>query len=666
MHDHPETVHRTACPLDCPDTCSVEVTVADGRVAKVDGTHKNPFTDGYVCGKVRNIADHVHGDDRVPHPLLRDGPKGEGVFRRATWDEALDAIAARMLAARDRHGGESIVPCNYGGSNGALTDGALDERLWRRIGASRVAGDLCAQPTGRAAQGMHGRMLGVALSDYVHAKLIVIWGANPASSGIHHVPVVREAQKRGARLVVVDPRRVGLAAQADLHLPLRPGTDLPVALAIANWLFENGHADDAFIAGHTTGVEAFRKKASEWPLGRAAEIANVDESDLETLAGWFAEASPAVVRCGWGLERNRNGGSAVAAVIALPAIGGKFGVRGGGFTMSNSGAIRLDAEAAVRAEAPEVRTVSLKRMGATLLEASAPPVDVLFVYNSNILATAPAQERVRQGMLREDLFTVVFDQVMTDTARYADVVLPATTFLEHDDVRVGYGPLAMVDVRPALPPVGEARPNVDVFADLIRRCGLERPGDPVTADDLRACLVGTDTPMAHALRENGVAFPENVRPVQFVDAFPETEDRKIHLHPEALDGEAGGLYAYKPDPGTDTYPLALISPSTASRVTSTFGQLHRGPVPIELHPDDMASRGLVDGDRVRVHNELSEMLCQVVANDGIPPGVTCQPKGLWSFNTESGNTSNALCPDTSADLGGGACFNDARVQVEKV
>jgi len=663
MDEHSTRIHLTGCPLDCPDTCTMAVEVTDGAISRVEGTEHNPLTDGLVCGKVRNVARHVYGTHRVPHPLIRTGPKGSDGFRRASWDEALGLVASRLNEIRQRDGGEAILPCSYGGSNGAITEGAVDERLWRRLGASRLSRDICAQPTTRAGEGMHGRMVGVALQDHVHAGLIVVWGTNPASSGIHYVPIVKEARRRGARLVVIDPRRVGLATQADLHLPVRPGTDLPVALALANWLFENGHADESFLRDHTRNADALRHKAARWSLEDAATVARVEAEELLTLARWFAESSPAVIRMGWGMERNRNGGSAAAAIFALPAVGGKFGVRGGGFTMSNSSAVELHREDVIQAPPTEARTLSLKRLGAALMEQTAPRVSGLFVYNCNILATAPAQERVREGMSRDDLFTVVMDSVMTDTARLADVVLPATTFLEHHDLRPSYGAMAAVDVRPVIPPVGESRSNTEVFAELIQRCGLQQQGDLTSPEELRRGLAG-DESNDETLRERGILLPTNQRPIQFVDTFPRTADRRLDLHPRALDQEAGGLYQFKPDPDEDR--LALITPSTPERITSTFGQLHRELVPLQLNPTDMADRGLTDGDRVRVSNDLAEMLCTVVARDELPPGVACHPKGLWSFNTEWGVTNNALCPDTSADLGGGACYNDARVSVARI
>src|SRR3954462_6389302 len=343
----PTDVFPSACPLDCPDACSLEVRVVDGRVVKVDGSRRNPVTGGYICSKVRHLPDHLYGPERLLHPARRVGPKGEGRFERISWDEALDLAAAKMREARERHGGEAILPFYYGGSNGLLTQETTDARLFYRLGASRLARTVCAAATGRAATGLYGKMPGVAFTDFHHARLIVLWGVNPSASGIHQVPILQEAQRQGTRLVGVDPRRTHLAKKADLHLAPRPGTDLPLALSVIRWLFEEGHADLDFLSDHATGGDELKRRAESWTFARAAEVTGIPAADIESFARLYAESSPAVVRCGWGLERNRNGGSAVAAVLALPAVGGKFGVRGGGYVLSNSGAFAFDRAAAV-------------------------------------------------------------------------------------------------------------------------------------------------------------------------------------------------------------------------------------------------------------------------------------------------------------------------------
>jgi anaerobic selenocysteine-containing dehydrogenase len=660
----------SACPLDCPDSCSLEIQVEDGRVVKVEGDHRNAYTQGFICSKVRRLPEHLYGEDRLLYPMQRVGAKGEGRFERIGWDEALDRIARRLAEVRDSYGGEAILPYSYGGSNGLLTQDTTDARLWRRLGASRLLRSVCAAPTGSAATGLYGKMPGVALPDFVHARLIVIWGVNPSNTGIHFIPFVQEAQRRGAKLVVVDPLRINLAKQADMHLGVRPGGDLPLALAVARWLFENRAADEEFLREHCTGADELRRRAAPWTLERAAEASGVPAAEIEAFSRLYAESSPAAIRCGWGMERNRNGGSAVAAVLALPAVGGKFGVRGGGYTLSNSGAWKFARERAIAEPETSTREVNMNKLGDALCDYDAPPVQALFVYNSNALATSPNQTKILRGLARPDLFTVVFEQVMTDTALWADVVLPATVFTEHRELARGYGPFVMHRIEPVATPAAEARSNYEVFADLLRHLGLERPGDPLGAEAFERALLSNQADpegLARSLDGGGIGTAAvGPAPVQFVDNFPLTADRKVHLVPAGLDREAPlGLYGFREDPATDTYPLALVSPATNRTISSYLGQLRRGVVPLAISPEDARARGLTNGDEVRIWNELGEVRTTVRVTDDVRPGTASLPKGLWMKNTRNGMTGNALVPDTLADLGGGACFNDARVQVAR-
>jgi anaerobic selenocysteine-containing dehydrogenase len=655
---------QSACPLDCPDCCTLEITVKKGRIVEIDGGRENPSTRGYICGKVRRFPERVYGEDRLLYPAIRKGTKGDGVFTRVTWDEALDHIAERMIAIRDRSGGEAILPFCYGGSNGLLTQDTNDATLWRTFGTSRLARTVCAAATGAANMGLYGKMPGVTYEDYPHARLIVLWGVNPSTSGIHLVPFIKEARKNGALLVVVDPRATSLARQADLHIPLRPGTDVAVALALHKHLFDSGRADLPFLAQHARGVDELRARANGWPMARAAEVAGLELSDLERFAELYVGSSPAVIRCGWGLERNRNGGSAVAAVLALPAVAGKFGVHGGGFTMSNSTSLGIKAAVWMNdTPEPPTRIVNMNKLGDALLDYKNPAVEMFFVYNCNPLATMPNQNRVLEGLRRNDLFTVVFDQVVTDTARFADVLLPATTFVENYDIAKGYGPISLQVVRPAIEPVGEARANPEVFSDLSHRLGI---GEAEEETDTLLRIAGRLPPdVGSELLERGsITPPFGGRPIQFVDVFPLTPDRKINLFPDALEAEApAGLYAFQPDPATEQYPLALISPASEKTVSSMLGELRERPGMLQMHPSDAAERGLSTDDPVRIFNDLGEVHCPVAVTPNVRPGTVSLSKGLWRKSTFNGSTSNALSPDTLTDLGAGACFNDARVQV---
>ena len=642
----------------------------DGRVVSIDGSHANPLTAGFICSKVRQFHERVYGPDRLLHPMVRTGPKGEGRFTRASWPEAMALVTRRLGEVRERWGGEAILPYYYGGSNGLVTQGTLDARFFAALGASRLDRAVCAAPTGAVAKAMTGKMPGVAFPDYEAARLIVLWGANPWHSNIHLVPYLKKAREAGARVVLVDPRATGPRAYVDEWMPVRPGTDVALALALARCLAHAGNIDHAFLAAHTSGAERVLEAAEAWTLERAAAVTGLAARDIARLAEAYAEADPAVIRIGWGLERNRNGGSAVAAVLALPALAGKFGRLGGGFTMSNSGAFRIDDEARAGGPEPPARIVNMNLLGRVLLgEIAPPPVMALFVYDCNPVVTVPDQNRIVQGLQREDLFTVVFDAVMTDTALYADVVLPATTFLEHDEVDHSYGSYTVQYAPGLIPPVGEGRPNPAVFRDLARAAGIGDGFFDGGEAVLRArALASVRVPLAGgadlARLERDRVIPVDFAgpgPVQFVNVFPLIPDRRMRLHPPEL---GPNLYAYREPAADARFPLALISPATDRTINSVLGELKTDEAELHLHPDDAGARGILPGSGVRVFNALGEVRCRARLSDRIRPGVVSLPKGAWRRSFRSGTSATALVADDLSEIGGGACFNDALVQVE--
>ncbi|MFQ5778200.1 MAG: molybdopterin-dependent oxidoreductase, partial [Terriglobia bacterium] len=384
----------TTCTMDCPDTCALEVAVEDGRIRSIQGGRDHPTTQGFICDKVAQFHRRVYHPDRVLHPLRRNGPKGAGKFVRISWEEAIAEITARFRRITERWGGEAILPYHYGGSNGLLGEGFLDDFYFAKLGASRLAKTLCAAPSGAVAQGMYGKMPGVALEDYRHAQFILLWGVNPKVSSIHLVPFVRQAKRAGAFVAVIDPSRNFSAREADLHLPVFPGADLPVALAMIRLWKQAGQLDREFLRKHADGLEPLLQQAEAWPLERAAAQARVPPEDIHHLAQAYAGATPAVVRCGWGLERNRNGGQAIAVILAMPALLGKFGLRGGGYTMSNSGAAPLDAARLLGQPPWQTRVINMTRLGEVLNGELKPPVKGLFVYNCNPAVTVPDQNAV--------------------------------------------------------------------------------------------------------------------------------------------------------------------------------------------------------------------------------------------------------------------------------
>jgi anaerobic selenocysteine-containing dehydrogenase len=665
------TVISTVCPMDCPDTCALEVEVDAGKVTAIRGSRggDHPTTDGFICSKVGNFAKRVYHESRILHPMRRTGPKGSRRFERITWDDALSEIATRFKEIIARHGAEAIVPYAYGGSNGFVSDGLVDDYFFARIGASQIDRTLCAAPTGAVAAAMYGKMPGVAPQDYVHSKMIVIWGANPRASQIHLVPYLQEARKRGAFVVTLDPREALASKEVDLHIPLLPGTDVVVALAIVDELAKLGAIDRDFLARHATGADELLAEAAKWPADRAASVAGVDAGAIRELAQRWADASPAVMRCGWGLERNSNGGHAVAAILAIPAISGKFGVRGGGYTLSNSGAAKLDVEPFFDGLRWSSRTLNMSQLGMLLEEPLTPPVKALFVYNCNPMATAPDQNSIARGLLRDDLFTVVHDQVMTDTAAYADLVLPATTFLEARDVKRCYGSFVVGGVAPAIAPVGESMPNDQLFAALGRAMGFDDRQFRMSSEDcVRYVAENLDMgngrrPDAGAMLAGGFTtydFPGS-SPVQFETVFPRTPDGKVHLCPPVL-GESPWRYVEIADA---RFPLFLITPASARMISSTMGEFNYDESFAELSSADAASRGLADGDSVRVFNDLGEVVVRVKVSSRIRPGVVSMHKGAWSKATKNGRTAAALCPQTVEPVAGGACYNDARVQLER-
>lgn len=663
-----DPVSNTTCPLDCPDSCALQVAVSEGRVERIDGGSDHPTTAGFICGKVRRFGRRQEHRDRVLYPMRRTGPKGAGRFVRIGWDEAIAEITEQFRNITAKWGSEAILPYHYGGSNGLLTDGLLDDLYFARLGASRLDKTLCAAPTSAVAVGMYGKMPGVAFEDYARAQCIVVWGANPKVSNIHLVPYLRRAKERGAFVAVVDPVRNLSEREVDLHVAPRPGTDVVVALAMVETLNRKGALDKAFLDRHAKNLDPLLRAASEWPVGRAATEADISEADLGKLAHVYAASSPAVIRCGWGVERNRNGGQAIAAILALPALLGKFAVRGGGYTLSNSGAARLHREGLVDTTEWNSRVINMTQLGSVLNGAVAPPIKALFVYNCNPAATVPDQGAVLRGLGREDLFTVVHEQVKTDTARYADILLPATTFLEHWDIRVSYGSYAVGGVRPVVAVSGEALPNLEVFARLGRAMGFDdeafRWDEATSFAKVTNAVSLHSTPANHATliagRAQGYRFPD-ATPVQFGTTFPLTADGKIDLCPPQL-GEQP--FAYHRVVAANR-PLQLISPATPRLISSTLGEFNLEELRVLLHPSDAQTRGVETDDRVRVFNDLGEVICRATVSDRVKPGVVVLPKGAWRKASLNGMTATALCPAHVNEVAGGACFNDAWVEVER-
>jgi anaerobic selenocysteine-containing dehydrogenase len=660
------TITESVCPLDCPDTCSLSVTVEEGRVTRVDGSRRHPLTAGFICAKVRRYPERIYSPLRLRYPQRRIGAKGEGRFERIAWDGAIDLIAARFKQIVAIDGAEAILPYHYGGSNGLFGEGASDARFFNRLGAVELEKTLCAAPTGTVYRAMYGTMGGVPPEDYCLARAIILWGVNPSATSIHLVPQVNAARRAGAFVAVIDPRRTPLARAAHLHLRPLPGTDVVLALAMINELIRCGGVDRDFVGRHVSGFEEIARAAAEYPLDRAARVCDVPADGIARLVEAYAGASPAVIRCGWGVERNRNGGNAVRAILALPALAGKFGVRGGGMTMSLGRAFPVNTLKLARPELRRrpARCVNMVQLGRLLTEPRQPPIRALFVYNANPVAMTPDQNRILRGLAREDLFTVVHDQVMTDTARFADVLLPATTVFEQTELHKSYGHYALQYSDAVIAPVGESLSNPGLFARLSKAMGFTEPELAAGPDDLMHDALDFDPERiggagADSLRKERIAplrFRGAMELVQFGTDFPTTPSGKVELCPPQL-----GPITYAPlESG---YPLTLLSPASNKTINSIFGELDRPDPALEMHPVDAEARGLADGDTVCVFNDLGQVQVRLRVTDDIRPSIVSLPKGLWRASTMNGSTATALAPDHLTDIGAGACFNDARVEV---
>jgi len=669
---------RSVCPLDCPDTCSLTVTVEDERIVAIRGSHANPYTAGVLCAKVpAAYPTFIHGERRIRTPLRRAGRRGEARFARISWEEALDAIHARFTAIIAAHGPQAILPLNYAGPHGFLAGGSMDLRFFHRLGASLLdRKPLCGGIRTEAWVGTFGTVPGMRPEQAEHARLIVAWGNNVTWSNLHLMPVINRARKKGAKLVVVDPRRTKIAEQADLHLAARPGTDVVLAWALAAELERHDALDRAFIARHVDGFDEYMALARRYSVADAARICGVPESQVRTLAEWYATISPAAISVGNGLERNQNGGSGIRAIFALPALGGKFGVPGGGLI---NGAGFAFPKTPRRLQCPELapaetRTLNIVDIGAHLLDqVLSPPIKAVFIYNHNPVVVHPDQNRLRRGLLREDLFVVGSDVAMTDSMLYADIVLPAASHFEHAELYAAYGQHWLQRADPVIPPQGEALPNTEIFRRLAARFGFTGPIFEASDAELMDAAVDMDdarlggirpsripTDHALAMTADGDEF------IMFKNVLPGTKSGKVDLASPYL-AQKYGARLPRFLPVTSRYPLALISPASDQRITSTFGGVNGDTAPpLEMHPDDARARGLADGMRVRVWNDLGEVRVPLRVSDAVPRGVVCTLKGAWLRTSDNGQTVSALCPAHHADISEGACFNDARVEVAAV
>lgn len=689
---------KAVCPHDCPDTCGMLVSVdqTTGRAVDLRGDPDHPFTRGFLCAKVNNYLDRVYHRDRLLFPLKRVGPKGAGQFARVTWDEAVATIAAqfrRVAASSD--GPQAILPYSYAGTMGKLMYASLDRRFFHRLGASLLDRTICASAGAAGCDVTLGTRATVDPEASVNCKYIVNWGSNTAVTNVHFWKVEHEARKRGAKLVTIDPYKSPTAAKSDWWIPVRPGTDGALALGVMHVIFREGWEDKAYLNDHCVGAAELKAHVlSEYRPEKVSHITGLPVEDVERFAREYARAEElfggrALIRVNYGLQRHGGGGTAVRTIVCLPALTGDWRHPGAGALLSTSKAYPFDDNYLTRPDLiPKgTRTINMVHLAEALHgELPGPKVQALFVYNSNPAAVNPDQSRVLSGLMREDLFTVVHDQFQTDTADYADIVLPATSQLEHFDLHGSYGHLYVQANNAAIAPLGESKPNTEVFRLLAKAMNFEDELFAETDEQLAARAL--HEPEASATgRFDGIALdatkagpvrlnlPQNWAP--FAEGKFPTPSGKCELYSER-EARAGRdpLPTYVPpheDPLTKPelaaqYPLQLLTPPSPTFLNSTFVNVDSlrksaGERTLEIHPDDAAARGIVDGQTVSVFNGRGRFRAKAVLAHTVKPGVVVSLGLWWRKWTDDGANCNATTSTATTDLGGGATFFDNLVEV---
>jgi anaerobic selenocysteine-containing dehydrogenase len=678
---------RGACPLDCPDTCGWVVTVRRGEAVALRGDPRHPFTRGALCNKVADYLNYARSPDRLLYPMRRVGPKGSGEFLRISWEEALQTVAARLGGAIARHGPEAIWPYTGSGNMGLIQGiyGA-GARLWNVLGASRSVYTMCTIAGGTATGYTLGdNRVGMDPETFRFSKLVVLWGANVLSTHPHLWRPVLEARKNGASVVAIDPIRTRTAAASDWHLAPTPGTDAALALGLMHVVLSEGKEDRQFIGEHTVGWERFRERILAFPPSRAAAITGLPADSIVELGKRLAQTRPTGIRIGIGLSRHGGGGMAVRTITCIPGVTGDWRYPGGGVFYDTRGFFGVNWAALRRDDLRPrpARTLDMKRLGEGLLEIRDPPVQVLFVHASNPVASVPQQTKVLRGLAREDLFTVVAEHFLTDTARYADVVLPATMQIEHRDLLIAYGHLYLAWNEPAVPPPGECLPATEIFRRLARQMGLEAAALYDDDETIARQILDSEHPSVAGITLEGLKargwmrlnYPNPFVP--FATAFP-TPSGKLEfvsdrMARDGLDPVAGYTppheTAQRETPLAREYPLALVTPADHYFLNSIFAnvprQQRRSGVPtLLLHPDDAAPRGIATGDEVRVANTRGAFFAVAEVSDRVRPGVVASAKGRWPRYSKLGATVNATVEERDSDMGG-AVYHDNRVRVDK-
>jgi anaerobic selenocysteine-containing dehydrogenase len=660
------------------------VTVENGRAVSVRGNPDHPPTHGTLCTKVARYLDRTYSPQRVLHPMKRVGRKGEGRFARISWDEALDTIAARFAGIAQRHGPEAILPYSYAGNMGLLQYGSMDRRFFHRLGASLLDRTICASAGKAGWVSVIGAAMGMDVERFADSRLILVWGSNAIASNLHFWTRAQEAKRRGATLVAIDPYRSATAEKCHEHVALMPGTDAALAYGIMHVLIRDGLVDRDYVARYTLGFDALAACAAHWSPARVAATCHIPAAQVERLARAWGTTRPAAIRLNYGMQRHHGGGNAVRAVACLPALIGAWRDPAGGALLSSSGTYPIDGEALERPDLipGKPRTINMSAIG-DALTALDPPVRAMFVYNSNPVAVAPESRKVTAGFAREDLFVVVHDLFQTDTADYADILLPATSQLEHFDIHHSYGHLYLQANLPSIAPLGEALPNTELFRRLAARMGFAEPCFADSDETMARAALGRDDPRLAGvdldvlLRDGFARLAVPARYAPFAQGGFPTRSGRCEFRSEALaakgeDALPAVVLPYESPMSNAAlalrYPLAFISPPSRNFLNSSFANLpafvaEAGEPSLLVHPDDAAARGIVAGAQVRVFNDRGAFLARAEVTDRARPGVVVAPSVWWRKLAPGGENANAVTSQALTDLGRAATFYDCLVEV---
>jgi anaerobic selenocysteine-containing dehydrogenase len=659
--------------------------VEDGRATRLRGNPDHAVTRGFLCGKVAQYLEREYHPERLLYPQKRTGAKGEGRFLRISWDEALDTIAARLRAVAAEFGPEAVLPYSYAGTMGLLNGSGMDRRFFHRLGASRLDRTICSSAGGAGLTQALGVRYGTEPEQFRHARLILAWGANILGTNVHLWPFVMEARRNGAKFYTIDPRRNRTGAAADRHYFIHPGSDTALALAMMHVIITEGLHDAAYVSRHTTGFDDLKERVRDWTPQRGGALTGIPAEDIAALAREYATTRPAVIRLNYGVQRSERGAMGIRTIALLPAVTGSWKDLGGGLQLSTSQAFQLNRAALERPDLQErsplgrvARLVNMTELGHALNELDAPPVKAMVVYNSNPGAIAPDRNQVIRGLARPDLFTVVLEQFQTDTADYADILLPATTFLEHTDLYLAYGHYHLQMARPALPAPGECKSNVEVFRQLAERMGFDDLCFGDSEDEMIGQLLDSPHPFVRGITLEELDRSHSVRlrvapngdPFQpFAEGGFGTADGKCHFDAHTLDYEPPVESRHGDGALREKYPLELISPKNDDSMNSTFG--HRAAADLQtatlhLAVADADARSISSGDAVRVFNDRGSCVLAASVDDTVPAGVASAPSVRWGRKAPDRRNVNVLTSQRLTDMGGGPTFYSCLVEVERI